>query len=583
MNYTKNKNYVRKTKKIMSLMLMIFLISVNSAIAEIAYGNTNTVVIGANDKADQIVSSGVLGRYTQNEVQIEILKITKIPGAIEVFARAWDKGKQIGFGSDGSVDIERFKIYNPPVLVPDERGDVKREYIDLDTGETSIIYYRKDPKSALIETLFSILSVKKERGLGTKIVSGKIGNTTSTFFSEPDPATTAGDGWWQVDKTTWNNARSATTSVVNLVTQLSTRADRVGSSDWRISRSFLNFDTSSLSGQVISSSTLTITLKGNGIDISAHERDAVLVEFLGSAPSAQNSDFNDVGDSLNNPTEGANRIQLRMSEQAGTDYNFELNATGTSWIDKAGVTKLGLRSANDADNSAPSDDGQGRAQFYSADETGTTNDPKLVVEHTSPTTVRIYAETTDGYTSNSYCNVSTTWAAIRSASSTANTVCDTQEFVKVRSDASDDAYQIYRGLLIFNTSIIPDSATLTSATLNLYGTTSGGENTSEIVLVSHSKATSTTLTSSDWHIANYGSTAYGSSTDPLSNSTYNEIDLNSSGLSGINKTDSSVFGLLTNNDFTNTDPGASRSEATFISANASGTSTDPYIQISYIP
>src|SRR3989344_2016473 len=49
----------------------------------------------------------------------EIQSVQKIEGGIEILARAWKDGKQLGFGKDGSVEIERFKIFNPPILVDD--------------------------------------------------------------------------------------------------------------------------------------------------------------------------------------------------------------------------------------------------------------------------------------------------------------------------------------------------------------------------------------------------------------------------------------------------------------------------------
>ena len=55
-------------------------------------------------------------------LEIEIVKTNLIEGGIEVFARAWRDGNQIGFGADGSVDVERFKVFNPPILVLDEQG-----------------------------------------------------------------------------------------------------------------------------------------------------------------------------------------------------------------------------------------------------------------------------------------------------------------------------------------------------------------------------------------------------------------------------------------------------------------------------
>jgi hypothetical protein len=241
-----------------------------------------------------------------------------------------------------------------------------------------------------------------------------------------------------------------------------------------------------------------------------------------------------------------------------------------------------LRNARDVDNSAPTTDGQARQQFYPTDAAGTTNDPNLVVEHITVGSVTIYAGASDGYVTNSYCNESTAWASVRSTTSTATTVCDSQEFIKVRSDSADGAYQIYRGSLVFDTSVIPDNATITSATLNVYETDTNGENTSNIVLVSHSRATTSSLMSGDWHITNYGSTSYGSTTNPLATSTYTGISVNVNGISSISKTGYSVFGLLTSADFENTDPGSSRKEITFASADASGTSTDPYIEITYI-
>src|SRR3990167_1069334 len=40
-----------------------------------------------------------------------------------------------GFGADGSVEIERFRIYNPPILVDDPNGTIIREWTDEITKE----------------------------------------------------------------------------------------------------------------------------------------------------------------------------------------------------------------------------------------------------------------------------------------------------------------------------------------------------------------------------------------------------------------------------------------------------------------
>src|SRR3990167_1737916 len=63
----------------------------------------------------------------QHGTKIEIIgevKAIEINGqhGIELFARAWRGTQQLGFGSDGSVEIERFRIFNPPILVDDPNG-----------------------------------------------------------------------------------------------------------------------------------------------------------------------------------------------------------------------------------------------------------------------------------------------------------------------------------------------------------------------------------------------------------------------------------------------------------------------------
>ncbi len=76
-----------------------------------------------------------------------------IDGGVQVFARAWDANdRQIGFGKDGTVDIERFRIFNPPILVSDPKGDIVHEFINED-GEVFRQNYREDAYGALLQVL----------------------------------------------------------------------------------------------------------------------------------------------------------------------------------------------------------------------------------------------------------------------------------------------------------------------------------------------------------------------------------------------------------------------------------------------
>jgi len=119
-----------------------------------------------------------------DNLELEIVEVNTIDGGIEVFARAWNDGNQIGFGEDGTVDIERFRIFNPPILVPDPLGDIVR--VGADTDSSGIVYptciFREDPEAALLESIKHTILVMKNKHDSSQIIVGRVGNTTSTFY-----------------------------------------------------------------------------------------------------------------------------------------------------------------------------------------------------------------------------------------------------------------------------------------------------------------------------------------------------------------------------------------------------------------
>lgn len=98
-------------------------------------------------------------------------------------------------------------------------------------------------------------------------------------------------------------------------------------------------------------------------------------------------DYDVCGDAVNNPTEGATRIDI-TSMTANTYIGWTLNATGRGWIDVTGVSKLGLREGHDCINSSISTGslGDGGA-FYTSAQTGTSKDPYLDVTVSAGATV----------------------------------------------------------------------------------------------------------------------------------------------------------------------------------------------------
>jgi hypothetical protein len=189
-----------------------FIWSVVSVIATVSLLFANTFIFAADEigtklegksaseradiKADAIVSKKPTGTY-QNDtygVSVEIQRVEKIEGSVQVFARAWKGGQQLGFGKDGSVEIERFRIFNPPILVEDSNGNIVRERFDESTGKSTERRLREDPAAALRTDLAHTVSVIGK--VGSNIEKGKWGIRHRLFTQMETPRVRASMGWW---------------------------------------------------------------------------------------------------------------------------------------------------------------------------------------------------------------------------------------------------------------------------------------------------------------------------------------------------------------------------------------------------
>src|SRR3990167_9197591 len=103
-------------------------------------------------------------KFSGADYDIEVVKTRAIPNGVEIFARAWNPdGTQIGFGPDGTIDVERFVFINPPILVSDPNGDIVREWNDINTGLPKQRKLREDPTQAILNSLSHTISLKKEK------------------------------------------------------------------------------------------------------------------------------------------------------------------------------------------------------------------------------------------------------------------------------------------------------------------------------------------------------------------------------------------------------------------------------------
>lgn len=354
--------------------------SFSSVLAQTQQTNIRQLLVEktASEKADikgreiaRIIQKDV---YNRSGVQIEVVDIQAIDGGVEVFVRTWKNGKQIGFGNDGSVDIERFRIFNPPILVPDPKGDIVRKWIGEDGTEQQHTF-REDPKEALLQVIEHNLSVMKNIHGDERIVKGKRGNTTSTFFSSTNDGTFLSDA-----KATYSGARDATSAdSIDQGNGNFVHNSFITGSNYYVRRFVTYFDTSTIpDSDTISTATYSLaTLAGGGIDApqSSDSDSIAVVGFSGSNPPVV-ADFNDFGSTSYGTTTIAS-----WSTTDGTYNNIALNATGIAAISKTVVTSFGARTLNDINNVTPT--GRNQIPAYQADEAGTSKDPKLVVEHTN--------------------------------------------------------------------------------------------------------------------------------------------------------------------------------------------------------
>jgi hypothetical protein len=346
----------------------------------------------ANAKGLEISKIKTLEKTKRGNLHIQITDTRKVEKGVEIFARVWENGKQIGFGKDGSVDIERFVFINPPILVDDPNGTIEREMKDDDGVVIKVRKLKEDPKEAILQALEHTMVVKKQKSDDSNIIEGKIGNTTLTAYPNP------GTGTAPVDAATTGNVASTAFSTIRGAAGDS--ADNTGTTNEcirlkattttdeydKFNRALFGFDTSSIGTDGIDSASFSLYGFGSADNLSQSVVIDRNVPASGSAIVA--SDHN-----LAN-WDGAEQATGRIAVSAWSTiaYNdFTLGATGEGNINKSGDSWYGTRGSSDFDNSAPtwSSAVDATARPYFSDETGTSKDPKLVVEHSAATLANV--------------------------------------------------------------------------------------------------------------------------------------------------------------------------------------------------
>lgn len=228
------------------------------------------------------------------------------------------------------------------------------------------------------------------RSLHESLMPFKIGLTTSTFYPDPDTETTSVDGHVTKEGAgTWSDLRDASSggSAVSNNTSMQVYVGHwvpSGNYYWDY-RAYILFDTSAISDtDSIDSGSCSVKMYASpyneGLDLTNQS-----MRLVATTPASNTNlvvgDYSQIG-----TTAGASDLAV-TSGSSGSYSDFSMNGTGLGWVSKTGITKLGIRHTASAENETPitagGDNYSGWLNLYSADETGTSSDPKLVLVHTA--------------------------------------------------------------------------------------------------------------------------------------------------------------------------------------------------------
>jgi len=162
----------------------------------------------------------------------------------------------------------------------------------------------------------------------------------------------------------------------------------------------------------------------------------------------------------------------------------------------------------------------------------------------------IYTSTSDGNTLMYGSTYTTIWQI------TGGFVSDSGQDFRFGQDLdAGPIYYVYRAYVFFDTSIIPDNSTITSATLSLYGKTNASD-TDFNMTIQNGQPTypHDPIEGGDYNKAHYSGNGGNISTSSFSTSGYNNITLAATGLSWISKTGTTKFCLRSDRDINGITP-----------------------------
>lgn len=208
------------------------------------------------------------------------------------------------------------------------------------------------------------------------------------------------------------------------------------------------------------------------------------------------------------------------------------------------------------------------------------DDTKIVLGKRGNTTTTVYA--TKDEILRRGVDVNQTWANIRAGAGTGH--IDAACGPNVLGDTTSNQWDVLdRCGYIFDTSSIPDTENIDSATFSLYGVALyNGVTGMSINVGSFTPASDSTFANSDY--GTFGTTKFTTdlAVSSWATAAYNDFALNASGLAVISKTGNSRFGFMFTEDMTNTAPtwvSAAQTLPQARDSSAAGTTEDPKLVV----
>jgi hypothetical protein len=264
------------------------------------------------------------------------------------------------------------------------------------------------------------------------------------------------------------------------------------------------------------------------------------------------------------------QITINDSNQDALNVTFRTNASGL-WAILGTNTSV----TNGSYQQQPSTmNYPGDTYYWSANVTDGLLWTNETYHFTTVPEVTFNTTSSDGYTQNTSGSYATTYDAVE------GTVSSSAIDLYIGQAFNPPLYTVYRGFVFFDTSAIPDGASITSASLSLYGDVDASDQDFFLV-IQNGQPTNPhdPLAPYDYYHGNYSGNGGSFNTSGFSISGYNNITLNATGRSWINKTGMTKLCLRSNRDIFNVPP--TMNEFIRIYANEKGNGFIPRLLVVY--